>query len=103
MGNNKYLIPANSKKSMLIFGFFTLVDLIVLGVGVGLTFLLILLLDASTISMSLVIAFPAILSAFLIMPIPYYHNILTFITNMYLYLINRRKYYWRGWNYKDEF
>ena len=33
--NNTYLIPANTKKSMLIFGVFNTVDMIIFGVGIG--------------------------------------------------------------------
>ena len=39
---NNYLIPANSKKSMLIFGLFNTTDLIIFLSGLGLTLLLML-------------------------------------------------------------
>lgn len=39
---NNYLIPANSKKSQLILGFFTPIDLILFGSGVGITLILLL-------------------------------------------------------------
>ena len=42
--NNNYLIPANSKKSQLILGFFTPLDLILFGSGCGLTVLLLIVL-----------------------------------------------------------
>ena len=41
---NNYLIPANAKKSMLIFGLFTKFDLFLFGGGIGLTLLLLILL-----------------------------------------------------------
>ena len=37
---NQYLVPANSKKSQLIFGFFTVPDLVVCLIGVGIAFLI---------------------------------------------------------------
>ena len=37
---NKYLIPANTKKSQLILGFFTVIDLIIFGSGAFITFTL---------------------------------------------------------------
>ena len=40
MGNNQYLIPANSKNSMLILGLFNTVDLIICGTGMTLTIIL---------------------------------------------------------------
>ena len=40
MGNNDYLIPANSKKSMLILGMFDSTDLIIAGTGFTITLIL---------------------------------------------------------------
>ena len=40
MGNNDYLIPANSKKSMLILGMFDSTDLIIAGTGFIITLIL---------------------------------------------------------------
>ena len=40
MGGEQYLIPANSKKSMLILGFFNPTDLIIFGTGLAITFIL---------------------------------------------------------------
>ena len=40
----QFLIPANSKKSMLIFGVFTTFDLILFGSGIGVTILLLLII-----------------------------------------------------------
>jgi hypothetical protein len=44
-----YLIPANSKKGLLIMGMFNPVDLIIFGAGVGTTLLLLILLNPSTL------------------------------------------------------
>lgn len=102
-----YLVPANSKKQGLIFGLLNGLDAIILSVGVGLSFGLFLLptkiLDkGSFLGASIAIA-PALIAAFLIFPIPNYHNTRTFIREMYrFYFVHRRKYIWRGWCYKYE-
>lgn len=94
---NNYLIPANSKKSKLILGFFTPLDLILFGSGVGLTLILLLTIQSSKIGVMLLILAPALITGFLVMPVPYYHNVLQFIVNIYSFFSERRKYYWRGW------
>lgn len=97
MGNNNYLIPANSKKSMLILGFFNSVDLIIFCTGCIITFLLLFVLDTSSLKQALLIITPVLIGAFLVLPVPNHHNIRTFIGNVYHYFTNRRSYYWRGW------
>jgi len=42
MKDNNYLIPANSKKSQLILGFFTPIDLTIFLIGVGITIILLI-------------------------------------------------------------
>lgn len=97
MENNSYLIPANSKKSMLILGFFNPTDLIIFGTGCIITFLLIFILNTNSLKQALLIITPALIGAFLVLPVPNHHNIRTFIGNVYHYFTNRRSYYWRGW------
>ena len=97
MGGNEFLIPANSKKSMLILGFFNTVDLIIFITGAVLTFLLLFIIDTNNLKQALFIIAPIALSAFLVIPIPNHHNIRTFIGNVYIYYSNRKTYYWRGW------
>jgi hypothetical protein len=94
-GNN-YLIPANSKKSQLILGIFNMVDLIVFISGVGFSVLLLLLIKSDNLGVMLGLASPAIVSAFLIAPIPNYHNVMTLIGNIWRFFTGRKKYYWRG-------
>ena len=98
---NNYLIPANSKKSQLILGFFTPVDLILFGSGVGITLILLLAIQSASIGVMLLILSPALITGFLVMPVPNYHNVLQLITNIITFLFNRRRYYWKGWCYKD--
>ncbi len=100
---NNYLIPANSKKSQLILGFFTLTDILLFGFGCGLTILLLILVqNASTLTMILILM-PALVTGFLVTPVMHYHNVLQFITNVCNYIINPRQYFWKGWCVRDEF
>lgn len=92
-----YLIPANSKKSMLILSFFTPVDLMVFGFGVGLSVLLLLIVNTQNLGILLLMLSPGLISSFLVLPIPNYHNIMTLIAVVYRYFTNRRRYIWRGW------
>lgn len=101
--NNNYLIPANSKKSMMILGFFTPIDLIIFGVGCTITLsLLFLFNDKVEIGSLLLILSPALVSAFLVMPVPNYHNVLQLITNIVMFIFGRKRLYWKGWCIRDE-
>ena len=99
---NNYLIPANSKKSMLILGFFTMTDLILFGSGVGITLILLLTIHSTKLGIMLLILCPALITGFLVMPVPYYHNVLQFITNVYTFYSEQRYYLWRGWCHDGE-
>ena len=99
---NNYLIPANSKKSQLILGVFTFTDLILFSSGVGITLILLLLVKSTNIWLMILILAPALITGFLVLPVPYYHNVLQFITNIYTYYSNRKRYIWRGWCIYDE-
>ena len=104
MGNNNYLIPANSKRSMLILSFFNQVDLIIFGIGVSITFIFIFIFNAGDISGAILILLPALIVTFLVIPIPHHHNVRTLIKNVYNYYTKRRTYYWKGWciDYEDK-
>lgn len=95
--NNQFLIPANSKKSMLIFSFFNVTDLIIFGSGCVLTFILLMIMNNNTIEHGIIILLPVIITGILVMPVPNQHNVRTFIINIYTYFANRRTYFWRGW------
>lgn len=100
---NNYLIPANTKKSMLWLGFFRPIDAIILGVGLSISFILLLLMNSMSIGLAIIIMIPGLVSAFLVMPVPHYHNVLQLLTNIINFYTNRRKYYWKGWNMYEEF
>lgn len=97
MDGNNYLIPANSKKSMLIFGFFTPIDLAVFSTGVVLSIILLLLIDSSDLIVMIGLISPALFAALMVAPVPNYHNVMTLLGNVYKFFSGRRKYYWRGW------
>lgn len=96
-GNNQFLIPANSKKSQLILSFFTPFDLVIFLTGVGISVLLLVLIKSNNLGVMIGLASPAILAAFLVAPVPNYHNVMTLLGNIYKYFTGRKKYYWRGW------
>lgn len=97
MEENQYLIPANSKKSMLILGYFTPVDLFIFVMGIVFTVILLFMIKTSTFLLLLLVISPALISAFLILPVPYYHNMLQLLTNFYDFITKNRRYYWKGW------
>lgn len=100
--NQNYLIPANSKKSMMILGFFTWIDLIIFGVGCTVTLVLLFFFNNKVeIGSLLLILSPALVSAFLVMPVPNYHNMLQLLTNIILFLFKRKRLYWKGWCIND--
>ena len=99
---NNYLIPANSKKSQLILGFFTMTDILLFGFGCLLTVILLMLVQNATVGQMIVILMPALITGFLVTPVMHYHNVLQFIINACTFIFNPRRYYWKGWCVKDE-
>ena len=97
MDGNSYLIPANSKKSMLILGFFTGVDLMIFCFGIGISLFLLMFWKNDSLYVTLLLASPAMLAALLVAPVPNYHHVRTLIGNMNRFMTGRKKYYWRGW------
>ena len=95
--NNTYLIPANSKKSMLIFGYFNTVDLIIFGCGIGITFLLMMFLPMEKFAFAVLAITPGSICSLLVFPIPNYHNVRTVINNAWVFYTTRQKYIWKGW------
>ena len=98
---NQYLIPANTKKSTLILGFFTWIDLAIFGTGCGITLLLLIIFQGMDFTMAIIVLLPALISGFLVIPVPNYHNVLQLITNIVTFALGRKRYYWKGWCIKD--
>ena len=81
--NDQFLIPANSKRSMLIFSFFNVTDLIIFGSGCLLTFILLMTINNNSVENGVIILLPALITGMLVMPVPNHHNVRTFIYNIY--------------------
>lgn len=97
MGNNDYLIPANSKRSVLILGMFNSTDLIIVGTGFTITLILLFAVSTSTLLGIVSIIMPMLFCAFLVIPLPNQHNVRTFIKNIYNYFTGQKEYRWKGW------
>lgn len=98
---DNYLIPANTKKSRLIFGLFTKFDLIMFGIGVGVSLFLLMVLPVEELAMAIFALLPAAVTGFLVMPVPNYHNMLTLIRSIIDFYTNQRKFIWKGWCFTD--
>lgn len=99
---NTYLIPANTKKGVLILGIFRPFDLILFLTGVFVTLILLMAVDLSSMVVTVIVLLPAMICSFLIMPIPYYHNLLQIIISAYQFFTNRQKFIWKGWDFNEE-
>ena len=98
---NQYLIPANTKRGRLILGWFRPFDIILFGSGILVTLLLLAFLPLENTWLVILMLAPAIITGFLVMPVPYYHNMLNIIVELYEYLTNRQTYRWKGWCWRD--
>jgi len=97
-----YIIPANTKKSMLILGFFTVLDLIIFVSGVGLTLVLLITIKVSQLGFMIIQLMPALVALLLVTPVPYYHNIMQLLRNFFNFFGKRRRYLWKGWCWHDD-
>ena len=101
--NKNFLIPANSKKSMLILGWFTPIDLAIFAVGCTFTLIMLLVFNNKIgIGEMILLLSPALVATFLVMPVPNYHNVLQLITNIVMFIFGRKRFYWKGWCVKNE-
>lgn len=99
-----YLIPANSKRAQLIFNIFRTVDLIIAIVGASLTILMFIIIQPESLLWAIVTLLPLLVCAFLVLPIPNYHNMLCVLQNIYkFYFVEKQQFKWKGWCAKDEF
>ena len=95
--NQDYLIPANSKKSALIFGLFTTGDLVLFSIGIALSLILLLALDVQKLLFAIIALLPVLITGFLVLPVPNYHNMRTLIHSVISFYVNQRKFKWKGW------
>jgi hypothetical protein len=94
---NQYLIPANTKKGALILSLFTPTDLIIFGSGIGLSIILIFFVSLGSLTSTILVLTPGLFCAFLVLPVPNYHNIRTLIKEIFLFFTERRIFIWKGW------
>ncbi len=98
---NSYLIPANTKKSMLLFGLFTRNDLILFAVGILITILMLIVLPLNNMLSMIIAILPAAVCGFLVMPVPNYYNMRTLLASAIGFFVNQRKFKWKGWCVQD--
>ncbi len=101
---NQYLIAANTKRGQLIFNVFRPIDLGIISGGTVVTFILFLIFQPDSLFSGILVLLPFLSCAFLVMPIPNYHNVLCVLTNVYkFYFVDRNELVWKGWCAKDEY
>ena len=98
-----YLVPANTKKSLLIFGMLRPIDAIILGVGIAISVILLIIFSNSGTTTLLISCIPMLISLILVLPIPNYHNTLVALQSLIRFYNERRNYIWKGWCIYDEF
>ena len=94
---NNYLIHANTKRSMLIFGIFRPIDLGIFITGGVLTFVMIFINNPQDLTDVFIDLIPLLVGSIMITPVPNQMNIWSFTVNVYSFLIHQRNYRWRGW------
>ena len=101
---NQYLIAANSKRAQLILNVFRLIDLGIICSGAGVTLILFLIFQPEELATALIVLAPVLVCAFLVLPIPNYHNVLCVLINVYnFYFVDKNQLKWKGWCFKDEY
>lgn len=96
-----YIIPANTKKSQLLFGVFNWFDLILFGSGVAVSLILLVFLPVEQLKFAIIAILPGLVTGFLVFPIPNYHNVLTVIVNFFTFFTTRQQFVWKGWCVTD--
>ncbi len=102
MFNGEQIVPANSKKQQLIFGFLGKLDAIILGVGVTVSLFIFSMVNITNLKTAIITLIPVLITVFLVFPIPNYQNCRILLIEIYNFYKNRRKYIWRGWCYQYE-
>ena len=93
---NGSMVPANAKKSLLVMGFLRpMPDLLILGVGVGISVLLLAFSTSAPTWLLVLECIPMFVSAILVAPIPHYHNTLCAIQSILRFYNERRNYIFR--------
>ncbi len=98
---NSYLIPANSKKSMLIFGLFNQLDLWIFIIGLIVSLALLMILPVDQLLYAIIAILPGATCGFLVVPVPQYHNVRTFIFIAFTFFTTRQHFVWKGWCFNN--
>lgn len=101
--DNRYLIPANANRGKLILGYFRPFDLVLFLVGVitSFTLLLVFQYQINNVWVALGCAAPGLISLFLVMPIPNYHNTLIVLQELFRFLTIDKEFKWEGWCFEN--
>ena len=102
MSEQSFLVPANSKRARLIFGFFRPIDLGIFIAGIAITLVLLMVSSVADIKNVILIILPVCIAGMLVFPLPNYHNVLTFIMSAWTFFTTRRNFIWKGWCVLDE-
>ena len=100
---NGYIIPANSKKSLLFMGMFKGTDIWILAIGIIISLFLMFGISGDELWILVIKLFPLATAVTLVLPIPYYHNVMTWIVEVVTYIQSQKEYKWRGWCAYREF
>ena len=103
MYENGYLVPANTKKSMLILGMLRPLDLGILVVGIVISVIMLLIFNSAGTLLMIISCIPMVIGLILVLPIPNYHNTLVALQSIIRFYNERRNYVWKGWCLYDEF
>ena len=103
MYENGYLVPANTKKSMLILGMLRPLDLGILIVGIVISVIMLLIFNSSGTLLMIISCIPMVIGLILVLPIPNYHNTLVALQSIIRFYNERRNYIWKGWCVYNEF
>ena len=94
---NGYLVPANAKKGTLIFNIFRPFDLIMFGIGAFVSLMSLVIVNSNDSVLVLISCLPVAVTGLLVVPIPYYHNVLTILRNVISFFTSRQQFVWKGW------
>ena len=100
---SEFLVPANTKKSILIFGMLRPIDAIILGTGIGISVIMLLIFSNAGTLLTVISCIPMVITLALVLPIPNYHNVLVALQSILRCYRERRNYHWKGWCVYDEF
>lgn len=100
---NGYLVPANSKKGGLILNLFRPVDLLIFGIGAGVSLFMFVVISSANTGGVLLACLPVGITGLLVVPIPNYHNVLCAIQSIFKFFLERKSYVWKGWCFYEKF